>query len=218
MQKLHPIGIGTWDIGSKRNPETGSVDPIKGSEDKEIEAIRYCLSKGQNHIDTAELYGSGYTDEIVGRAIAGRKREDDAPWEEAPPQINRLIDEGLVLNFGVSNFKISDMKKAMKVSEHPIVANQLHFNILYKQDATKAVREFCNSHDIQIVAYKPIARGNVYSDDKVVELARRLGGTAAQVSLAWLIQQGALPIPKATSKSHIDENLGAMDIGEISSL
>jgi diketogulonate reductase-like aldo/keto reductase len=49
-------------------------------------------------------------------------------------------------------------------------------------------------------------------------LASSIGATPAQVSLAWLIQQGALPIPKAASKNHIDENLGAMDIEEISSL
>jgi hypothetical protein len=39
-KELHPIGIGTWNIGSKSNPETGSVDPVKGNEDNKIEAIR----------------------------------------------------------------------------------------------------------------------------------------------------------------------------------
>ena len=36
--------------------------------------------------------------------------------------------------------------------------------------------------------------------------------TPAQVALAWLIQVGTLPIPKATNKAHIDENLGAVGL------
>lgn len=254
-KKLHPIGIGTWDIGSKRNPETGEITAVKGNEEKEIEAIRYSISKGQNHIDTAELYGWGYTDVIVGQAISNRKREDifianklwktstpkgevrsavekmlkslgtdyldmlyihapweDTPWHEAIPQIDELIDEGVVLNFAVSNFKISDMKKVRKISKNPIVANQLHYNILYKQDATKTVREFCKENDIQIVAYRPIARKEVFDDSKVVELSEKHNVNPAQISLAWLLNQNVLPVPKAITKSHIDENLKALDI------
>lgn len=47
-----------------------------GNEQAEIEALRYSLEQGQNHIDCAELYGAFYTDEVVGHAIAGTTRED----------------------------------------------------------------------------------------------------------------------------------------------
>lgn len=60
-KQVHPIGIGTWNIASKKNPENADskyvgVEPVHGNEDAEIEAIRYSISKGQNHIDCAELY------------------------------------------------------------------------------------------------------------------------------------------------------------------
>lgn len=45
------------------------------SYDKEsIEAIKYSISKGQNHIDGAQFYGAGHTDEIIGEAIKGFDR------------------------------------------------------------------------------------------------------------------------------------------------
>lgn len=68
-KSVHPVGIGTWGIGGKREKETGH-------ENEEIMAIKYSLSKGQNHIDTAELYGDGYTDVIVGQALQDTARED----------------------------------------------------------------------------------------------------------------------------------------------
>jgi diketogulonate reductase-like aldo/keto reductase len=68
INETFPIGIGTWGIG-------GFIEPVYGDEEKDAEAIRYSLSKGQNHIDTAEMYGNGHSEEIVGEAIKGLKRE-----------------------------------------------------------------------------------------------------------------------------------------------
>jgi diketogulonate reductase-like aldo/keto reductase len=59
---VHPIGIGTWLID----------DP---GDERYVEAIRYSLSLGQDHIDTAEMYGSGRTETTVGRALQGIPRE-----------------------------------------------------------------------------------------------------------------------------------------------
>jgi 2,5-diketo-D-gluconate reductase B len=80
---IHPIGIGTWGIASRKDPSTpegryGRVEPVVENEETEIEALQYSLAKGQNHIDCAELYGAFYTDEVVGRALseAGVDRAD----------------------------------------------------------------------------------------------------------------------------------------------
>lgn len=55
------IGQGTWMM--ERDPE--------GS----IEALVRGLDLGMNHIDTAEMYGSGRVEEVVGKAIDGRREE-----------------------------------------------------------------------------------------------------------------------------------------------
>ena len=56
------IGIGTWFVGD---------DPRR--RDDEIAAIRAGLDAGLRVIDTAEMYGSGRSEELVGEAIAGRR-------------------------------------------------------------------------------------------------------------------------------------------------
>jgi diketogulonate reductase-like aldo/keto reductase len=245
---VHSIGIGTWGFGGKREPEPAGDSAA-------VEAIRYSVSKGQNHIDTAEMYGGGHTDEVVGQAIAGLEREDlfiadklwqdsvaasrvrpavkamlkklgtdyldalyihypwdDLPWREAIPQINELIDEGIVRYFGASNFNLDQLEEAIGLSQHPVVLAQVCFNVIYKQDAPEKLRQFCRSHDIQVVAYRPLERGAVLEDPIVEAIAKQHKVSPSQVALAWLIARQALPIPKATSRQNIDNNLGAMDV------
>ena len=56
------IGLGTWYF--EQAPRAAA-----------IAALRRGLDRGLNHIDTAELYGSGAAEELVGEAIAGRRHE-----------------------------------------------------------------------------------------------------------------------------------------------
>jgi diketogulonate reductase-like aldo/keto reductase len=56
------VGQGTWNM--ERDPRAEC-----------IAAIRRGIDLGMTHIDTAELYGSGRVEELVGEAIAGRRDE-----------------------------------------------------------------------------------------------------------------------------------------------
>jgi len=56
------IGQGTWYLD-------------EGDASASIAALRGGLDLGMTHIDTAELYGSGAAEELVGEAIAGRRDE-----------------------------------------------------------------------------------------------------------------------------------------------
>lgn len=133
-------------------------------------------------------------------------------WREAIPQIDELIDEGIIRYFGVSNFTIENMEEAQAIAKHSIAANQMNFNVLHKDEVTTEFREFCRENNIQIVAYQPIKRQEVLANQTVQTIAEAHGAKSAQIALAWLIQVGALPIPKAMEKNHIDENLGALKL------
>ncbi|MFP3950775.1 MAG: aldo/keto reductase [Candidatus Bathyarchaeia archaeon] len=63
------LGLGTWGMGGRSSPDYTN-------DDEEIEAIRYALDLGMTHIDTAEYYGGGHAEELVGKAIQGYRRED----------------------------------------------------------------------------------------------------------------------------------------------
>src|SRR3954468_3294608 len=62
--QLPVLGQGTWNIEGDRD-----------AEQRAIETLRAGLDLGMTHIDTAEMYGSGRAEEIVGEAIAGRRDE-----------------------------------------------------------------------------------------------------------------------------------------------
>lgn len=226
-----------------------------GNEDAEIEALQYSLSLGQNHLDCAQLYGRFYTDEVVGRAIAGMRRDDlyiadkiwktdlgtglvrpvfdemlrklgtdyidllyihnsfaDAPWREAIPQINDLIDEGVVRAFAVSNFTVEELEETNKLSRYPISAVQQNFNVIYQEEANSEYREYCKENDIALIAYQPLKRKEVLESEEIQRIAKKHDATPAQIALAWLVRVGAYPIPKAIQKEHIKENLASTKI------
>lgn len=84
---IFPIGIGTWLMGGDWDADAKIPTAIYDDDQTHIDAIKYCVSKGQNHIDTAEMYGAGHTDEIVGEAIKDLAREDlfiaDKLWKDS---------------------------------------------------------------------------------------------------------------------------------------
>ena len=56
------FGLGTWRMGERSAKRAAEVD-----------ALRYALDLGVRLIDTAEMYGDGEAERIVGEAIAGRR-------------------------------------------------------------------------------------------------------------------------------------------------
>ncbi len=58
------IGQGTW-----------MIDGDSEVESRALQTLRLGLDLGMNHIDTAEMYGEGHVEELVGEAIAGRRDE-----------------------------------------------------------------------------------------------------------------------------------------------
>lgn len=60
-------GLGTWQMGGRM-----TADYSKDAE--EIAAISSAINHGVTHIDTAEVYGAGHSEELVGQAIQGYDR------------------------------------------------------------------------------------------------------------------------------------------------
>lgn len=58
------MGIGTWYMGD-----------LLSTRNEEIECIRYALDNGINLIDTAEMYGNGNSESLIGEAIRGYERK-----------------------------------------------------------------------------------------------------------------------------------------------
>lgn len=87
---LFPIGMGTWHMGDY---------PAKRKQ--EIEALRYGLENGIEVIDTAEMYGEGNSEKLVGEAIQDVNREDMYliskfyPFHAQQPELERALENSL---------------------------------------------------------------------------------------------------------------------------
>lgn len=67
--KIPVLGLGTWEVGGESEPDYSQDEEV-------VKAWRAALEMGYTHIDTAEMYGGGHTEELVAQTIAGFDREN----------------------------------------------------------------------------------------------------------------------------------------------
>ena len=149
--------------------------------------------------------------------------DDRVPLSETIPALCELQKQGLTRHIGVSNFNIANIIEAEKYADVPIVVNQVEFHPFIKQ---KTLQTFLNNHHILLEAYSPLARGDVFDNKIIKEIADKHNVTPAQISLAWILaDKHRVAIPKTANPDHLQGNLDAMkvqlsadDIEKISSL
>ena len=129
--------------------------------------------------------------------------------EETLAALQELRDEGRIERIGVSNFEPEHLDRATEVLSEQPFANQVELHPLLQQPE---LRRYCDDNGIELVAYSPLARGEVFDVPELTEIAERHDVTEAQVSLAWLREKGVTAIPKATSESHIADNWASLGL------
>lgn len=148
---LPRIGQGTWNMGDDNSRR-----------EEEIAALRLGVELGMDLIDTAEMYGDGRSELLVGEAIQGirdqvflvskvyphnagnehliRSCEEslkrlntdhldlyllhwrgDIPLEETVVGMEKLVSQGKIARWGVSNFDVDDMKELLGIAGERIV-------------------------------------------------------------------------------------------------
>ena len=136
--------------------------------------------------------------------------DDRVPLSETIPALCELQKQGLTKHIGVSNFNIEKIIEAKKYADVPIVVNQVEFHPFIKQDT---LQEFLNNHHILLEAYSPLARGDVFDNDIMKEIAEKHGVNPAQISLAWILSdKDRVAIPKTANPDHLQGNLDAAKI------
>lgn len=115
---------------------------------------------------------------------------------------------GLTHHIGLSNFTVALIEQAVALSPEPLVCNQVEYHPYL--DQTK-VRAACDQHGLALVAYSPIARGRIKSDQTLAEIGRAHHKTPAQVCLRWLVQQNVSAIPRTSRVERLSENIEIFD-------
>ncbi len=62
-----------------------------------------------------------------------------------------------------------------------------------------------------LVAYSPVAKGRIKSDQALAAIGQAHGKTAAQVCLRWLVQQNVSAIPRTSRVERLSENIDIFD-------
>src|SRR3954468_2798134 len=159
------------------------------------------------------------------------------PVQETIGAMAELVREGKVRHLGLSNVTAEQVIAAHQV--HPLAAVQGEYS-LWTRDPERELLPVLKELGIGFVPWSPLGAGffaapvsvgapgqdfrtnhprfrpeNLAANrDRYAPLrglASELGITPAQLALAWLLAQDAVPIPGTRAPAHLDENLAAAD-------
>lgn len=155
---------------------------------------------------------------------------DNVPVEEVAEVMGKLIKEGLIRGWGLSQVSGETLERADRVA--PVSAVQNLYNIL-ERDCETDIFPYCLEHGIGVVPFSPIASGflsgkvtagtkfeekddvrnwvpqlsreNIIGNQPVLDVlgryAQEKGATKAQISLAWMLHKYPNVVPIPGSKN-----------------
>jgi diketogulonate reductase-like aldo/keto reductase len=125
--------------------------------------------------------------------------------------MERLVDDGVVRFFGLSNFDVKGIEEARScLSKYDVAAVENRYSLLRRADETSVI-PYVQRNGMLFLAYTPIEKGAFKNDEFLQSIGRKYGKTAVQVVLNWYVGiDNLVPIPKAGRIDHVEENAGAM--------
>lgn len=151
---------------------------------------------GRNFIDLALIHWPDSTGDI--------------PLEETLDALQKAREQGLIKNFGVSNFNRALLKKAIRhVGAENLLTNQVEMHPFFQN---RAIANLCDEFKIRVTAYQPLAHGKVMQEPLLNEIAEAQDTNAAAVAIAWLLQQKRTAIPSTSNIEHLQTNFDAQHL------
>ena len=134
----------------------------------------------------------------------------DVPMEEYLGALADAKAQGLTREIGISNFTIAQTRKAIEIlGADAIATNQVEIHP-YLQN--RLLVPFLQEQGIHVTAYMSLAYGEVLKDPVIQSIAGAHQANAAQIALAWALQQGYSVIPSSTKRENLASNLLAQDL------
>lgn len=134
----------------------------------------------------------------------------DDPLGEQFSVLAELQRQGLIRHLGISSVTTGQLIEAQSIA--PVVTVQNSYNVVDRHDDDLV--DHCARENIAFMPYFPLGGFTPLQSDTLNRVATRLGASAQQVALAWLLQRSptiAL-IPGTSSVSHLRENVAATSI------
>jgi diketogulonate reductase-like aldo/keto reductase len=115
---------------------------------------------------------------------------------------------GFARHIGVSNFTVPLLQEAERLATEPLVTDQIEWHpFLDQSKIVRAARGF----GMSVTAYSPIARGRATTDKTLKTIGLAHHKTAGQVCLRFLVQEGAIVIPRTSKIERLTENMSIFD-------
>jgi 2,5-diketo-D-gluconate reductase A len=169
------------------------VNKVETTDESYQASKDFCKAMGLEYIDLMLLHWPA---------------QDDADNVELFKGLIQARNEGIVRSIGVSNFSEAQIRELIDVTGEIPSVNQIEWSPFgHSMD----MLEFCRDEGIVIQAYSPLTRAHELHGTHIEEMADSYGKTPAQLLLRWNIQLGTVPIPKASSIDHLEENLDIFD-------
>jgi diketogulonate reductase-like aldo/keto reductase len=132
----------------------------------------------------------------------------EIPLAETMPALAKAKQRGLARHIGVANFNIALLDQAIKLCPEPLVALQAEYHPYLDQSKLLAA---ARRRQLVFIAYCPLARGRLFGDPVLDDIAETRGRSVAQIALRWLIQQDVAAIPFSSKPERIADNFDVFD-------
>ncbi len=139
------------------------------------------------------------------------------PWAESVGALADLLDEGKILMAGVSNATVAQIDEAQKVLGGRLASVQNEFSPRFR--SSEGELEHCENLGIVFIPWSPM--GGIGRSDRIegnfpafAEVAKEVGASPQQVTLAWMLAKGSrvIPIPGSSRPETAVASAAAADI------
>ena len=124
--------------------------------------------------------------------------------QEIARAFSQLKADGMVLNFGVSNFNSTQFDSLNMTCEDPLVTNQIEFSPYCHEHIESSNLDFLQAENVHPMAWSPLGGGEVMNPTtergirvhkKLQEIAGAYGTTVDAVAYSWILAHPTKPIP-----------------------
>ncbi|MFD4407853.1 aldo/keto reductase [Nocardia sp. NPDC058499] len=177
-------------VSTKVAAEIKDYDDAAAAIDASLTALRL------DHIDLMLIHSPQPWDNFRGGDYAEGNR---ATWRA----LEDAYQAGKLRSIGVSNFEQRDLDNILSACT---VAPQVNQLLVHAGNTPTELLAYCDSKDILVQAYSPIAHGEILKNPDIRAMADRYGVTVPQLCIRYTLQLGTVSLPKTANPEHMRSN------------